>query len=109
MASVYSTLFLSGNTTGGAPVYTVPAGFVAILRDVDVYNNSLVFAELFLEDSEFGNTIWRVDNNAFIPGSSIGSSQWRGRQVFTEGNGFLFNASSGTWDVRASGYLLTLP
>lgn len=109
MGTVYSTVFLNGNTSGGAPVYTVPAGFVAVLRDADVYNNSLVAAELFLEDSASGVTIWRVDNNAFIPGSSLGSSQWQGRQVFTAGNGFLFNASSGTWDVRASGYLLQLP
>lgn len=109
MGTIYSTVFLNGNTGSGAPVYTVPAGFVAVLRDVDVYNNSFVLAELFLEDSETGVTIKRWDNSALIPDANLGSDEWRGRQVFTEGNGFLFNASSGVWDVRASGYLLTMP
>lgn len=109
MPTVYSTVFITGNTSGGAPIYTVPPGFVAVLRDVDVYNNSLLAAELFLEDSQTGQTIWRVDNNAFIPGASIGSSQWNGRQVFEAGGGFLFLATAGVWDVRASGYLLVAP
>lgn len=109
MYSVYSTLFLANNTDSGELNYIVPDGFVAVLRDVDVYNNSFVAAELFLEDNETGQTIWRVDNNAVIPDSSLGSSQWKGRQVFNPGGGFVFVASSGTWDVRASGYLLSAP
>lgn len=106
-STVYSTLFLAANTGSGLLNYIVPDGFVAVLRDVDVYNNSVVLAELFLEDNETGQTIWRVDNSAVIPTLSIGSVQWKGRQVFNGGGGFVFTATAGVWDVRASGYLLT--
>lgn len=103
---VYSVRFISGNTGAGDPVYTVPAGFVAVLRDVDVYNNSAVVAELFLEDSQTGQAIARFDSQG---PTDTGSQQWRGRQVFDAGGGFLFHATAGTWDVRACGYLLSAP
>lgn len=106
MAAIYSTLFLSGNTSAGSPIFTVPAGFIAVLRDVDVYCNGIGGEELFLEDSTYGNTFARWD---ILTPADSGSKQWQGRQVFNPGGGFVFVATVGTWDVRASGYLLTAP
>lgn len=104
---VYSVVFKNTNTDDPDLNYIVPEGFVAVLRDIDVYNNSALTAELFVEDNQSGVTIWRVDNSLVIPESTKGSVQWTGRQVFEAGGGFVFVASAGTWDVRASGYLLS--
>jgi hypothetical protein len=72
-----------------------------ILRDVDVYNSSLFGGNFFLEDAITLGTIW-----AFGLSTLIGeSAQWRGRQVFSEGQGFTFRADAPV-DLRASGYLL---
>jgi hypothetical protein len=106
MATVYSVLFLSQKGLTGSLVYTVPPGYVGILRDADVYAGaSLLDQSLFMEDSFTGGAItgWvQSEGNAF-------AGIWRGRQVMEAGRGFLFNVASGTWDVRASGYLLTAP
>lgn len=106
MATVYSTLLLRQKGLTGSLVYTVPIGMVAILRDVDVYAGpSILDQRLFLEDSTTGGTFaaWvQSEGNAF-------NGVFRGRQVFNAGEGFLFNVDAGTWDVRASGYLLTAP
>jgi hypothetical protein len=104
--NIYSVNFVSANTGAGSLVYPVPTGFVAILRDLDVYNNSAITAELFLEDTVSGVAIARFD----VTGpSDSGSKTWRGRQVFEAGGGFTLRASAGTWDCRASGYLLIAP
>jgi len=72
-----------------------------ILRDVDVYDSSLFGGNFFLQDAITLGTMW-----AFGLSTLIGSSnQWRGRQVFTEGQGFTFHSDNPV-DIRASGYLL---
>ena len=109
MAAIYSTKFLVGNTDDANLVYQVQPGFVAVLRDVVVYNNSAIAAELFLEDFATGAAIWRWDNSIIDTNLPAGSQQWQGRQVFGPEEGFRFRASEGTWDFRACGYLLTAP
>jgi hypothetical protein len=81
--------------------YTVPAGYRAVVRDIDTYNGGdlLQFASYF-EGNDL-QTIWGVqwtNVNAW-------SNQWRGRQVFYAGESFHFRADSGV-DVTISGYLL---
>jgi hypothetical protein len=40
LVPVYTTRFYTGNPANGATLYTVPAGKVAIIRDLDVRNGS---------------------------------------------------------------------
>jgi hypothetical protein len=106
MAAVYSTRFVDGNTGAGDLVYPVPAGFRAVVVDINVYNNSAIVAELFAQVQLTGQTFARFD----VTGpSDSGSKQWQGRAVFDYGDALVFHASAGTWDVLACGYLLTLP
>jgi hypothetical protein len=105
MATIYSTRFIAvkGGTT--LHTYTVPAGFVAVIRDVDTYASSeFSAAQVFLE-GHLGQALWAW--TAGLGQESYGS--WRGRQVINAGEtfGLRFNISEA--DGTCSGYLLTLP
>lgn len=102
--TVYSTRFAAWDSSAESPVvYTVPSGFVGILRDLDV----TIFgegAEFDLVDGTSGAFVWVVHNTA----STSTSFQWRGRLVIPEGAVVAFEWSPGAdvWGV-ASGYVLT--
>jgi hypothetical protein len=102
---LYSTRFVAVQGFDGTLDYEVPSGFVAVLRDVDVYASVDAFsgpAHLRVLNIENG-TIWLTQ----IDTDTSGSAQWRGRQVFnpTERIRFLTDAP---YDITASGYLLTV-
>lgn len=105
MATLYSTRFIQAQALAFSAVYNVPAGFIAVIRDCSVYNNSgAASASVFLEGA-LGQTI-------FFAGNGIGtqaSHQWTGRQVVEAGETITVAVGSGTWDVSVSGYLLTSP
>jgi len=104
MANVYSTRFLAWAASEIPPVYVVPSGYVAIVRDLDVYS--------------FGGemTNWKFGINGvcwfaagqFTIEALAQTGQWRGRQVVQAGEEILFE-SDGPTDGIASGYLLGLP
>ena len=104
MAQVYSTRFISAPLEPAGLTYTVPDGYVAILRDFDAVGTggeSVQFTNL-----DAGATYFLE----YFPGSGYGNIQWRGRQVVPAGETiaiYVSGASSGG-TASLSGYLHTL-
>lgn len=96
----------------GGEGYTVPPGFVAVLRDVDVYwGGGLAFPSVHVIGSasqtiaEFHPT---ADANAGLGAQADSHTwRWRGRQVVEPGDSFGVNVTGDPCDVSVSGYLLT--
>lgn len=105
MAAIYSIRFGVVNTSAGGTtvVYTVPAGYVAILRDVDAYFPSGLGPQLFLQDGSIP-----LSFALLAPTAVPGSVQWRGRQVFASGQEIAVNTSATAVRALLSGYLLTV-
>jgi len=107
---VYSTRLLSGHDLGAfSHSIVVPAGFVWVIRDIDVYYGA-----------DTGPSEWEcdlIDQDAIVVGilnaqinpSSAGASQWRGRQCIEAGCTMRVETVGGTWYWTISGYQLTLP
>lgn len=90
-----------------AATYTVPAGSVLVLRDLDAYCNSTGYSELYLEGPE-GQTVFWFEWNP----TDRKTAEWRGRQVAYEGQTVTVNISVGiadSIDYTLSGYLLSAP
>ena len=105
MASVYSTRFIEVSSLTPSAAYTVPAGFVAVVRDLDaVSQGSVAVAELVMVGAA-GQAIYL----AFAPISTSMWFGWRGRQVLLAGETLHVDVANGPWDVSVSGYLLTAP
>jgi hypothetical protein len=101
---VYSTRFIARQGLNGTATYVVPAGFRAVVRDVDAYcDNSGAGGTLFLHGSA-GQTIWHLSLAAFATTDGM----WRGRQVVEQLESFDVTTDTRT-DVTVSGYLLSLP
>lgn len=103
MTQPYSTTFFMqfAFSSGSANVYTVPAGKVAILRDVDGILASTGLAYLLLGEATFGMFY------TALAGSVVNDRvEWRGRQVYVAGEAIRLGASGGTWHCRGGGYLL---
>lgn len=82
--------------------YVVPAGFVAVLRDLDVIQvSSGTNGLVIVQDSGFITWLTLATNNIWA------HVQWTGRQVFTAGQSLDLISSGHTFHMRASGYLLT--
>jgi hypothetical protein len=105
MSQIYSTRFIDNAALSVGDAYTVPAGFTAVLRDVDVAIGVNLGAFEFKLVGTGAAVLWIFDG----PSSAGESDQWRGRQVFYEGEAFGFFASGATFSYSACGYLLTNP
>lgn len=108
MADVYSVRFFEdvGLSPGSYLAYTVPDGYVAILRDIDAYSSAGVSdAEIYVE-GHLGQTIFYGN----VAATSKSNAQWRGRQVLQAGETITITVGASTdWDVTISGYLLVAP
>lgn len=107
--AVYSLrIFASGGLIPGSGIVgpVVPTGLVYVLRDVDVVELTGATGTAFQLYSQVAEPMWAVVHNA---AGGITQAQWRGRQVYNEGEQVGFQSVSGTWSVAASGYQLTLP
>jgi hypothetical protein len=103
---VYSTRFYQVSLLVGSDSIVVTPGYIWIVRDIDVTNRTGGGSDQFIWFGPLNQVIWITyvsDDLAFH------SAQWRGRQVFREGEAMTFDAGTGTWDVTVSGYALTLP
>lgn len=106
MSTVYSTCFFRAFTAVGPLQFTCPAGFVAVLRDVDVVAESNASSDVLEVAIEGLGFIWGVQGS----GGAFQTAQWRGRSVFTAGQVLEATVTGpGTWHVSACGYLLSLP
>jgi len=107
MSVVYSrNLYrISGQTSAdGTVAVPVPAGFVMVVKHVDVYSGDLGGPTIFFQEVTFGGTWWVRQG----PATTGVSATWDGMEVF-ETDGFAVRVDSGTWDVSVNGYLLQLP
>lgn len=103
MSQVYSTQFMAGLTpAGGVLTYTVPAGYAAVLRSIDLGINGAVGAAPGVAVSGI-SAFWFPSLNVANP-----FAQWRGRQVLKAGQTLGIGAAT-SFFVLASGYLLSLP
>jgi hypothetical protein len=105
-APVYSTRFIQAHGLSGTAAYSVPNGYVAIVRDVDSFIGTPAGLNSLYLHGALGQAIWWTE-------ATVGQSQyasWRGRQVYFEGEDIEVEADVGItdgYDVTVSGYLLT--
>lgn len=102
---VYSTRFL-GLSGAGIPdtTYTVPAGAVAVVRDVAAYIEADASTYLYVELGEGSIPIMVLASQA----STQVLGHWTGNQVVPAGEGITaVSTSSVVARVAVSGYLLT--
>jgi hypothetical protein len=103
--ALYSTLFYAGVVTTATPaaLYTVPADYVVVVRDI-----------VTRLSSGSADTITVYDGTNLVtllvatPATTAATSIWQGRQVFTAGQVIAAAVTGGTWQLRISGYLLTV-
>jgi hypothetical protein len=103
MGSVYSTRFIDNAALSLLDVYTVPAAFVAVVRDIDVVIGVNIGAFEFTFIGTGGARLWTFNG----PSSAGEAAQWRGRQVFQGGESFALEATGATFSYSACGYLLS--
>lgn len=101
---VFSTSFLQQQGMYPSATYAVPAGFRAVVRDIELYWNgpSLDTSVHFIGDQ--GQT-WFFDLFTVSSGQRWGS--FTGRVVLDLG--FSITSDNDPVDVSVSGYLLSLP
>lgn len=101
MVYVYSTQFLAWSDESTPPPFTVPTGYVAVMRDLDVTTGggSIISWEAGLVGGA------KIAGGQFTDESLFQMAQWRGRQVVPAGEQLYF-ASDGATDGAMSGYLL---
>lgn len=102
---VYSTQFCKGSVSGSPVVlYTVPSGYIAVLRSIAAYNNTGSSQSVLLSPGVSGSS-----EGAFAKDDSLASGdvfQWEGRQVLNAGEQLIVAFPNATLAVMASGYLL---
>lgn len=100
--SIYSVCFADVDITVNGTdlaLWTVPAGYVDILRAVDGYS---LFAGT-------GSATLKIDANYRIAFPSLGAGkpiEWRGRQVFVAGTVLKLFTNQQPFGLRFSGYRL---
>lgn len=109
MSSVYSTQFIVGSMTGPTtPLsYTVPAGMVAILRDITLASTGIATWQCVAAVVSGPAVAWLAlftEN----PGQ-VATHQWQGRTVLNGGDELILQMLQGNSGTAiASGYLLAL-
>lgn len=108
-APVYSLrIFATGSLSPGAGTVgpIVPAGLVYIVRDIDAFDDTAGSADSLIVFNQLSGVLV----NFVGPGSAaLGNWQWRGRQVYNEGEQVALRSFGGSWAVAVSGYQLSLP
>jgi len=100
MAAPYSTQFFAG-AWAIEHTYAVPAGYIAVVRELDVVNGETT-AQTIRAGTSAGADFWI---QAIEPVKSV---QWTGRLVMNPGEELRVYSQGVTgWSVIASGYLLT--
>lgn len=101
---VYSTRFTAWAASELPPAFTVPVGYVAVIRDLDVWSGGGAMINW-----EMGvNGVCKLAAGQFTVISVAQVATWRGRQVVEPGEEIFFQ-SDGPTDGAISGYLLSTP
>lgn len=100
---VYSTRFIAVQGLVGAEVFTVPVGYVAVVRDINLYNGGGITVTTAIWHGSAGQALALWSSSA-----SASDAFFTGRQVFYAGETFDIT-TNGAWDVTVSGYLLATP
>jgi hypothetical protein len=102
--AIFSEGTIIGSTGVVGPV--VPAGFVYVVRDIVAFELTGATGAGLLWNGSADQIIrqWLVTSD-----SESRNVHWTGRQVYAEGEQVGFQVETGTWNVMASGYQLTLP
>jgi hypothetical protein len=105
ISPIYTVTFIAGHGVTADVSYAVPAGFVAVVRCLDMYIDSLAAGDMFLHGAN-GQAIfwqsWGINDQV--------AKQWTGRHAFPAGSRITVHPSLGpsdALDVTVSGYLLT--
>jgi len=113
VANVFSKQLVNLPAVSGGPfsAYTVPAGFVTVIKTLQIVYGDVVVSGLdaWFETSE-GTKLTRI-RLASLPGPpNIGGDNLRyGHFALNPGESLFVQAEVGTADFFASGYELTLP
>lgn len=104
MTVVYSTKFAAGAQASGSTsvVYTVPAGYVAVVRDIEVGAQNAPANSVAINLAGVAE-IYQAGGIA-----QYSTAQWKGRVVLNAGDQINVDAIAGTWTYIISGYLLTI-
>jgi hypothetical protein len=108
VASLYTNVIyvISPLAEGDTDDIPCPDGVRLVVTDIDcVAGESAFTPELGFEDLVTGGS-WFIAQTSGILTTSV---QWVGRQAFNVGGGFRVNAHRGDWDIRVTGWFLTLP
>lgn len=104
MSAVYSTRFYVGDPTApGADVYTVPAGMVAVARNLSLVVGASG-ATVALSDPVSLANVYRFTSTA-----ANQYAFWSGDQVFPAGSVMHITVTTGSVYVYLSGFLLGAP
>lgn len=100
--TVYSTQFFLGTVTAGGstPIYTVPAGYTAVIRDIELEQYGGALANGRIEIVGFAGIYSYTPSGLLLP------AQWTGRAVMTPAQVLSLTLTGGDWAALISGYLL---
>lgn len=104
MSNVYSTRFMGWAAETIPPLFEVPTGYVAVVRDIDVLSHGGALINWVVSIN--GVADFAAGQFTILALNQTG--EWRGRQVMNPGDQLVFQ-SDGPTDGLISGYLLTLP
>ena len=93
-------------STPGIVGPVVPAGVIWVLRDLDIVVEAGTSGNNMAVLNQVGGLLVFLSVGTATPGPNYA---WRGRQIYAQGEQIGFHVFSGTWDIAASGYQLTLP
>jgi len=103
VSTVYSHRFVAGQYPAGSQaIYTVPAGLVAVIKDivVSVTGSGLTTFQLWVPGAPLLQLV-SLAPNAY--------NHWNGHQVASEGEALQLITSGGPVLLSVSGFLLSLP
>jgi hypothetical protein len=102
MAAVFSRVLAHLEALpGGSTAFTVPAGRVYVVRDIDWYQSQVAAAAVIRASEGIANLFWFA---GAMPVTRYSGFQWRGRQVFQAGMVLQLWADASTTIARVSGY-----
>lgn len=114
MADVYSTQVVNAQSVNGGPFaeFPVPAGKLLVVKSLSIVWGDITVSGL---DAWFqGESLAKLVRYTWgatlsSPTNLGGTAQWWGMWVFEPGDVISVQTATGTCDMHAGGYLLSLP